>query len=119
MKRLVARASDVSCRVQRDFAINAGLDPVFESLAEIQAQFPGVSFADLIVLAGGLAYTAAGAQPLPFCGGRVDAADGDTLQDLSPRTYYLDPVTAFIDTAAVRSPLCLLSKLFQHFSDLR
>ena len=34
----------------------------------------------------------------------VDAEDGVTEQDLSPRTYYLDPLTAALDNAKVHIP---------------
>ena len=90
-------------RVQSEFSINQGLDEGFAALEMLSTVYPTLSMADLIVLAGGLANEEAGAQPLPFCGGRVDADPDGPQSNVAPRTYYLDPVTAVLDSALVRS----------------
>lgn len=59
---------------QKDWPINAGLDMALEVLKPVKEAFgEGLSWADLIVLAGNTALEKAGAPKLPFCGGRTDA----------------------------------------------
>merc|ERR1711881_472667 len=64
---------------QKDWPVNAGLDMALELLEPVKAKFgDGLSWADLIVLAGNTALEEAGAPKMPFCGGRTDATkDGD------------------------------------------
>ena len=59
---------------QSAWAENAGLDAPLATLAPVKQRFgEGLSWADLIVLAGTTAVEAAGGRRRPFCGGRVDA----------------------------------------------
>lgn len=52
----------------------------------VKARFgEGLSWADLIVLAGTVALEAAGGRSLPFCGGRTDAEDGAGSEGLGLR----------------------------------
>jgi len=91
--------------LQIDWPSNAGAKEALALLEPVYEQFKGqASFADIIVLAGNVAVEKAGGPVLPFCPGRVDAEDGVTEQDLSPRTYYLDPLTAALDNAQVHIP---------------
>lgn len=97
-------------RMQLSFSTNEGasealalLQPIYEKHADV------ISFSDLIVYAATIALEAAGGPAVPFCPGRVDAADGVTDTDFSPREYYLDPLIAQRDTIDVRFALCLLS----------
>ena len=91
--------------MQIDFPSSAGAKEALALLEPVYEQFKGQSsFADIIVLAGNVAVEKAGSPVLPFCPGRVDAEDGVTEQDLSPRTYYLDPLTAALDNAKVHIP---------------
>jgi len=61
----------------KDWKTNAGLDKTLAMLEPIKESFgDGLSWADLIVLAGNVAVERLGAPGLPFCPGRTDAADG-------------------------------------------
>ena len=101
--------------LQIDFPSNAGAEEALALLEPAYAHFKGqASFADIIVLAGNIAVEKAGGPVLPFCPGRVDADSGTTVQDLSPRMYYRDPLTAAVDTAQVCTPsqaLCYAYRL--------
>lgn len=83
---------------------NEGSSEALEILAPIQDKYSEyVSWADLIVYAGGVAAEESGAPDIPFCPGRVDA-EGDAranTADLSPRDYYLDPLVAARDNIKV------------------
>ena len=60
-------------------------------LEPVQTEYPATSMADIIVLAGLAAVEMAGGNEMKFCGGRVDAEDGDGVPDhLAPRIY--DPM---------------------------
>ena len=99
--------------MQIDWPSNAGAKEALALLEPLYEEFKGqASFADIIVLAGNVAVEKAGGPVLPFCPGRVDAEDGVTEQDLSPRTYYLDALVAALDNAKVRlhPVLCMLPK---------
>lgn len=62
---------------QKDWPANADLDKTLQVLKPIKDQFgEGLSWADLIVLAGNTAIEDAGGRPMKFCGGRSDALDG-------------------------------------------
>ena len=88
--------------MQIDWPSNAGAKMALKLLQPVYDALKGaVSFADIIVLAGNVAVEMAGGPDLPFCPGRVDADDGESVQELGPRTYYRDPLTAAIDTAKV------------------
>jgi catalase (peroxidase I) len=89
--------------VQSTHKSNAGLDVVLKALHPIHEVHKDVSYADLIVMAGNVAVEEAGGPDLTLCPGRVDAMDGKTLEELTPREYYTDPVVAFKDSAQVRS----------------
>jgi catalase (peroxidase I) len=61
---------------------------VLSVLAPIKSSFKGLSYADLIVLAGHVALEDAGAKTLRFCGGRVDASEKEPPLALPPpRTF--------------------------------
>merc|ERR1719266_1234644 len=59
---------------QKDWEVNSGLDKVLALLDPVKQQFgEGLTWADLIVLAGTVALEEAGAPAMDFCGGRSDA----------------------------------------------
>ena len=72
---------------QNAWPVNEGLDATLEALVSVMEQFEeGLSWADLIVLSGNVALTQAGGREVQFCGGRVDALDGDLgSQYLAPK----------------------------------
>jgi len=49
------------------------VDDALAQLEPIKSKHPEISYSDLIVLAGQTAVESAGAKPIDFCGGRVDA----------------------------------------------
>lgn len=73
---------------QSSWTINSGLQQVIKLLSSVKDQYvSGLSWSDLIVLAGNVALEDAsnGQLSLPFCGGRTDALPGDTGSEfLSP-----------------------------------
>jgi catalase (peroxidase I) len=66
---------------------NAGAADYLKLLEPIKDEFSGVSWSDLIVLAGQTSIEAAGGYPMPFCGGRSDTDNGDKSIGLEPRIY--------------------------------
>jgi len=73
---------------EREWPTNAGLAEVLELLEPIKTKYgQGLSWADLIVLAGtvSIGNTSGGRVPVSFCGGRTDAVDGTGSQHLQPR----------------------------------
>jgi len=75
---------------QKDWPINAGLDKVLALLDPIKAEFgEGLSWSDLIVLAGTVALEEAGAPSMSFCGGRTDA-DTSVPDVVSEKLEYLN-----------------------------
>jgi len=72
---------------QSDWPVNTGLDALLSVLEPIKFQYgEGLSWADLIVLAGNVGLEVAGGDKMSFCGGRVDALDGDLgSQYLAPK----------------------------------
>ena len=71
--------------------MNAALDSALAVLLPVKEQFGDpLSWADLIALAGTVALEDAGAPPMEFCGGRVDAPVYDGGSDnLEPRVIGL------------------------------
>lgn len=76
---------------ESEWAFNVALDKVIELLEPIKNKHgDGLSWADLLVLAGnvGLEHASSGSDfelgELPFCGGRTDADDGAGSVDLEP-----------------------------------
>jgi len=70
---------------EADWPVNAGLDQALDILEPIKAEFgEGLSWSDLIVLAGSSALEEAvdGELSLSFCPGRTDALDGRGSEDL-------------------------------------
>eukprot|EP00041_Stephanoeca_diplocostata_P023821 m.593203 g.593203 ORF g.593203 m.593203 type:complete len:555 (+) comp22392_c0_seq4:845-2509(+) len=68
-----------------DWPVNAGLDVALAVLEPIKSRYAdGLSWADLIVLAGTKALELSGAPSLPFCGGRTDATTGVGAAFLEP-----------------------------------
>lgn len=73
---------------QKDWEQNKGMDKILADLQPIKDEFgDGLSWADLIVLAGTTAVTSAGGKQIPFCGGRTDAPEGEGGPE------YLNPYT--------------------------
>lgn len=71
---------------EKDWPINAALDRALNALSVVQNQFEkGLSWADLIVLAGQVSLERSGAPKMKFCGGRTDASDGAGSKYLSPK----------------------------------
>mmetsp|Transcript_75732 Transcript_75732/g.126274 ORF Transcript_75732/g.126274 Transcript_75732/m.126274 type:complete len:780 (+) Transcript_75732:20-2359(+) len=70
---------------ERDWTENVGIGEALQTLEPVKAAFPdGLSWSDLIVLAGQVAVEEAGGPTMPFCGGRTDAVDGAGSADLEP-----------------------------------
>lgn len=62
---------------QKDWPVNVALDKALQLLDSVKKQFgSGLSWADLIVLAGSVALEQATGLEVPFCAGRTDATDG-------------------------------------------
>ena len=71
-----------------DWESNSGASDAIQRLEPIKNAFSDdLSWADLIVLAGQTAVESAGGDPMAFCGGRVDAEDGDASIGLKPVIY--------------------------------
>lgn len=71
---------------EKDWPVNTALDKTLLLLKPIKDLFAdGLSWADLIVLAGTVAIEEAGGGPVAFCGGRSDAKDGSGSKYLEPR----------------------------------
>lgn len=76
---------------QKDWPVNSGLDTALAALApHKEAHGPGLSWADLIQLAGSTALQHLGLPSrLPFCGGRVDATEDNGASDfLMPKLFF-------------------------------
>jgi catalase-peroxidase len=70
---------------EKDSKFNTGMDFALQVLAPVKEKFgPGLSWADLIVLAGTTALEEATGKQIPFCGGRTDAANGEGSATLKP-----------------------------------
>jgi catalase (peroxidase I) len=123
-------------RFHLDWEINKGLDKAIQFLEPVKQRYgQGLSWADLIVLAGNVAVKHLGApHSLPFVGGRTDAADGsgwnalfymnasppksiddvlhrNTLRGLSPKEYV---ALAFPFYTTVNSLKTLIEAEMQH-----
>lgn len=89
----------------KDWKINQGLDSTLRTLEPVKKKFgKGLTWADLIVLAGTVACKALGAPPdLPFCAGRSDDTNGKAWDILSYRNADV-PETVFdvADRVALR-----------------
>ncbi|CAB9513450.1 Catalase-peroxidase [Seminavis robusta] len=86
---------------ENDWPENEGTEEALAALDPVKVEFPEISYADLIVLAGHTAIEAAGGKMMPFCGGRVDAIDGSGSVDLAPR-YYTPAVVSIRDDMQVK-----------------
>jgi hypothetical protein len=87
---------------EADWKENAGLDEPISHLAEIKESngFDDVSMADMIVLAGAAALMKSNPElDIPFCGGYVDAEDGEGSEPLAPRYYDPANITVTDDFA--------------------
>ncbi|KAJ3153079.1 hypothetical protein HDU86_005377 [Geranomyces michiganensis] len=94
-----ANGARIRLSPEKDYADNVGMDKVMEVLNVIKRKYSdGLSWADLIVLAGEVALERAGSRPFKFAGGRVDAADG---VNPAPRTYYYNSTVAARDNMQV------------------
>ncbi|CAN0300043.1 unnamed protein product [Laminaria digitata] len=74
---------------QKDWENNKGLDEVVEYLSSVKKNFDGVSYADLIVMAGNVALeTMLPEISFELCDGRLDATGSDEITSvLEPRIY--------------------------------
>ena len=69
--------------IPQDWPVNAGVWDVLNLLAPVRDQYENLSWADLIVLAGGVALEdGAPGLKVPFCPGRTDASDGNGSTNL-------------------------------------
>lgn len=68
---------------ESEWGFNAGLSDALQLLVPIKEKHgDGLSWADLIVLAGTVAVEEAGGRSMRFCGGRVDVEDGSSSEGL-------------------------------------
>ena len=72
---------------EKDWPGNSGSTSALALLKPVRDAFPGLSWSDLIVLAGSAGLENAGIGAIPFCGGRTDAVDGAGSQNLDPATW--------------------------------
>jgi len=86
---------------ESEWEINQGTAEILSTLSEVKDMFPDVSMSDIIVLAGQTALEDAGFKSMKFCGGRVDAEDGQGSEVLAPRTYVF-PLIGVKDDMAVK-----------------
>lgn len=71
---------------EKSWPANAYLDQALTLLKPLKMKYgEGLSWADLIVLAGNTAIEQAGHMTLSFCGGRTDASEGSGSRFLAPR----------------------------------
>jgi len=76
---------------------NAGLNEMLDLLRPIKAKHEGLSWGDLIVLAGSTAIESMGGPRISFCGGRTDDVDGSEslpLENAAPGKNHLIYVDA-------------------------
>ena len=72
---------------ESDWDENSGSTATLTTLDAVKADFPDVSMADIIVLAGQTAIEDSGMKKMNFCGGRVDADNANGSEILAPRHY--------------------------------
>jgi len=83
---------------ESEWESNAGTSDALAKLAPIKEDFPDVSYADLIVLAGIVALESEnGSLDLAFCGGGVDADNAAGSDSLAPRVYATPFITVSDD----------------------
>ena len=75
---------------QKDWSVNLNIDITLQLVSFIRVghnkvNSNGISWADLIVLAGNVALEESGSNELNFCGGRTDAESGEGWENLNPR----------------------------------
>ncbi len=87
---------------QTTWSVNTGLDKALSLLDGVKTQFgTGLSYADLIVLAGTVALEQATGTTMAFCGGRTDASDGSGAAYLASATNYNATIQQVQDTAVL------------------
>ena len=87
---------------EKDWSCNDGTQEALAELQKVKDDYPEVSYADLIVLAGVTALEKENKDlELPFCGGYVDAHEGHNSKDLRPRKYK-DAVITVLDDYLVK-----------------
>jgi len=79
-----------------DWPENESASSSLALLEPIKTEFPDITWSDLIVLAGQTAIESAGGLPMPFCGGRVDADNGDKSLGLEDRIYNDNDYTSIL-----------------------
>eukprot|EP00051_Salpingoeca_urceolata_P026673 m.478160 g.478160 ORF g.478160 m.478160 type:complete len:758 (-) comp21053_c0_seq1:38-2311(-) len=93
---------------EKDWPINAALDRALALLQPVMETFPkGLSWADLIALAGTVALEEATNVAIPFCPGRTDATDGAGSEYISPTISPDGNVSAYDVVASVRAGIKL------------
>ncbi|GIL54308.1 hypothetical protein Vafri_9888 [Volvox africanus] len=86
---------------QKDWPQNVAMDKVLKVLEPIKDSFPGLTYADLIVLAGNTALTDAKAKGMRFCGGRSDADSDEPPVTVTPQRVFNDKLVQLKDNAIV------------------
>ena len=71
---------------QKDWSVNTKIDGILDGLAPIKEKYGvGLSWADLIILAGNTAVEQSGGPSINFCGGRTDDDNGLASDLLFPK----------------------------------
>ncbi|EGZ25995.1 heme peroxidase [Phytophthora sojae] len=86
---------------EKDWAVNKGVDAIIAALEPVKDNYPTLSTADLIVLAGQVALEDAGSEKVDFLGGRTDAESGDGSEMYAPRDYYTSALIAVRDSIKI------------------
>ncbi|KAG2487020.1 hypothetical protein HYH03_014390 [Edaphochlamys debaryana] len=86
---------------QKDWPLNRGADSILKVLTPVRAAYPTLSYADLIVLAGGVALEEAGADHIAFVGGRSDAPSDEAPLPFQPPREFDDKILEARDNMQV------------------
>jgi len=91
---------------------NTDVQIALDLLEPIQRKYDGLSWADLIVIAGSTALESMGSLPMPFCPGRVDV----TAEEAEIGSQYLDP-EIYLDPETATAPRLRESMKIMGFTD--